>query len=127
MRFLVTLLLLASLCCSDMVAVAAPSSNKGAKAKRGALVTAPEQVTLPAQSLKPTNVSVKVASEAVDISLSDAWFGIVGNVNTIAAKRLQDISIWTEPNLSTTERRGEIIITGKTSGKSQRITLVQPP
>lgn len=124
MRFFVTLLIIASFCCSNIV-VAAPRIDKGAK--RGTLATAPEKVTLPAQSIKSLNVSIKVAKEPVEITLSDAWFGVVGNVNAIAAKTLQDIAIWAEPNFSTAERRGEIVITGKTSGKSQRITFVQPP
>ena len=126
MRFFVTLLIIASFCCSNIV-VAAPRIDKGAK--RGTLVTAPEKVTLPAQSIKSLNVSIKVAKEPVEITLSDAWFGVVGNVNAIAAKTLQDIAIWAEPNFSTAERRGEIVITGKTSGKKcslcGKITVAQ--
>lgn len=125
MRFFVTLLIIASFCCSNIVAEAAPQGGKGAK--RGALATAPECVTLPAQSIKSHNVSIKVASEPVEITLSDAWFGIVGSVSALEAKKLQDIAIWAEPNFSTAERRGEVVITGKKSGKIQRITIAQPP
>lgn len=125
MRFFVTLLIIASFCCSNIVAEAAPQGGKGAK--RGTLATAPACVTLPAQSIKSHNVSIKVASEPVEITLSDAWFGIVGNVCALEAKKLQDIAIWAEPNFSTAERRGEVVITGKKSGKSQRITIAQPP
>ena len=125
MRFFVTLLIIASFCCSNIVAEAAPQSGKGAK--RGALATAPECVILPAQSIKSHNVSIKVASEPVEISLSDAWFGVVGSVSVLEAKKLQDIAIWAEPNFSTAERRGEVVITGKKSGKIQRITIAQPP
>ena len=125
MRFFVTLLIIASFCYSNVVAEAAPQGGKGAK--RGALATAPECVTLPAQSIKSHNVSIKVASEPVEVSLSDAWFGVVGSVSALEAKKLQDIAIWAEPNFSTAERRGEVVITGKKSGKIQRITIAQPP
>lgn len=125
MKFFVTLLIIASFCCSNIVAEAAPQGGKGAK--RGALATAPECVTLPAQSIKSHNVSIKVASEPVEVSLSNAWFGVVGSVSALEARKLQDIAIWAEPNFSTAERRGEVVITGKKSGKIQRITIAQPP
>ena len=124
MRFFVTLLLLLSLCCSDVAVMAAP---RGKAPKRGVLAAAPKQVQLPAQSLKSSTISLKTSSEAVTITLSDAWFGIVGGVETLEAKKQQELSIWSEPNFSTAERRGEIVVTGTKSGYSQRITLVQPP
>ena len=124
MRLLFTLLFCATLCCSNAVAMAAPRNTKSAK--RATIATAPSQVTLPAQSLKPLNINI-VASEATDIILSDAWFGIVGGCGSIAAKEEQTLAVWAEPNLSNVERRGEIKIVSKKRGKSQSITVVQPP
>lgn len=84
------------------------------------------EVTLPAQSIKSQDIAIKAPSEPCEVTLSDGWFGIVGGKQSVT-KKSKNISVWFEPNFSTTERRGEVVIKGCISGKSQRITLVQPP
>lgn len=125
MRFLVTLLILTTLCWGDVAVAGTSSTCKGDKQQT--ITTSSKQVLLPAQGIKPVSIKIKGSKEILDITSSDAWFGIVQGKNTIAAKKSQNISIWFEPNFSTTERRGQIIITGRKSGKREYIPVVQPP
>ena len=124
MKPLIALLLFATLCYGNVVAAATPRNIKSAK--RATIATAPKQVILPSQSLKPFSINI-TPSEAADISVADAWLGIVGNTSSIAENEEQSLAIWAEPNLSTIERRSEISIVGKKSGKKQYITVIQPP
>ena len=110
-----TLLLIVALCFSGVIQV----QGKAQKA------TSMQEVTLPAQSIKSQDIAIKALSEPCQVTVSDAWFGVVGGQTL--AKKCKSISVWFEPNFSTAERRGEIVITGAASGKSQSITLVQPP
>ena len=90
-------------------------------------LTAPEMVSLPAQSAKAQSVSVGCSTEDVTISASEPWFGVVGGTATVAKGDAQSVALWSEPNFSTAERSAVITITGVRSGLSVQLPVVQSP
>lgn len=89
-------------------------------------VKAPKRVEISSQAVKPYIVTIQCKAEAVKVSASEQWLGIVGEA-TLAAKATHSVKIWAEPNLSTTERTAEIELRGVKSGAVRTITLSQPP
>ena len=89
-------------------------------------LTAPESVSLPAQSKDCQTIKVGSTSEDVTLSVSEPWFGIVESYKTVKAGQAQNIKIWVEPNLSTAERTATITVTGAKSGVSVAIPVTQP-
>ncbi len=89
-------------------------------------LTAPENVSLPAQSKDCQTIKVGSTSEDVTLSVSEPWFGIVESYKTVKAGQAQNIKIWVEPNLSTAERTATITVTGAKSGVSVAIPVTQP-
>ena len=89
-------------------------------------VKAPDSVEISSQAVKPCKIAIQCKAEAVVLSTSEQWLGIVGRT-TLAAKASHSVKIWAEPNLSTTERTAVIEIKGVTSGAVRTITLSQPP
>lgn len=114
-RFIACIVALAVLCSSQVVA--------GATLQ----VKAPAQIELESQRVEPITIQIGCKGEAVEITPSEAWFGIVGGVKTLEPKAKRSIKIWAEPNFSTVERRAVLSLKGLTSGNVKEIVVVQPP
>ena len=90
-------------------------------------LTVPQSLTLPAQTIEIQSLSVGCSSEAVTVSASEAWFGVVGGSQSISAGSTQSVKLWVEPNFSATARTSQITITGVTSGATVTVPVNQQP
>lgn len=89
-------------------------------------LTAPESISLLAQSISAQSISVGSTAEAVTLALNEAWCGVVGSVD-VAKGAAKSVAIWYEPNFSTAERTTTLTVTGVESGVSVNIPIVQAP
>lgn len=89
-------------------------------------LTAPESIELPKQSLYSKGITVGSTSEAVTVSTSEPWFGVIESTKSVEKGKTATVKLWFEPNFSTVERSAYVTITGTTSGISVDIPVTQP-
>ena len=89
-------------------------------------LTAPESIELPKQSLYPKPITVGSTSEAVTVTASEPWFGVVESTKRVEKGQTANVKLWLEPNLSTTERTAYVTVRGEITGVSVDIPVTQP-
>lgn len=89
-------------------------------------LTAPESIELPKQSLYSKAVTIGSTSEAVIVTASEPWFGVVESTKRVEKGTTDTVKLWFEPNFSTVERSAVVTVTGQTTGVSVNIPVTQP-
>ena len=90
-------------------------------------LTAPQSYSLPAQSKELHTITLSCDKEAVTVTATSPWFGVVGGSAEVAKGKRTSVSLWFEPNLTTKERTSNITVTGVKSGASVTIPVSQSP
>ena len=90
-------------------------------------LTAPQSYSLPAQSKELHTITLSCAKEAVTVTATSPWFGVVGGSKEVSKGKMTNVALWFEPNFTTAERSATITVTGSKSGASVTIPVSQSP
>ena len=89
-------------------------------------VKVPKSIEVCSQSVEPYQFELACKGEAVQISASEQWLGVVGS-GQLSPKVKHSVKIWAEPNFSTAERTAVLKIVGVQSGRVREVVVSQPP